>query len=99
MAAESKAPGFPRIAILLGLALFATLVMGSMPAADGTSLLPLLMLLGISEVGFIATAIGCFMALSPKGEEPVSRRQRTTGIACGVMAICFAVQGVRLWPL
>ncbi len=89
---------FPYIAAVLGLVLTIIVFKGSEPRDDGSTLLPLLTLLLVSEFGAIVTAIGSYLG----GKHYLSTREisgfTAVTILCAVLCVQFVVRGFSLWP-
>ena len=89
---------FPYIAVILGLILTAIVFKGSELRDDGSTLLPLLTLLLVSEFGAIVTAIGVYLG----SKEYLSTRKfsgyTAITILCAVLCVQFVIRGFNLWP-
>jgi hypothetical protein len=89
---------FPSIALGLGLVLAFILLASGAHDPAGEHLLPLLMLLLMSELGFIVTAAGAFVAIRVGHKTGISFALVSTALGCVAMAIGFVVIGLALWP-
>ncbi len=83
---------FPYIAVGLGLIVMLVVTKGNELRASGASEIPLLTLLVISEVAFVATTIGAFIGF---------KQLRAVGFKPGhilvVTAACVLLAGQLLW--
>ncbi len=89
---------FPYIAAVLGLVLTIVVFKGSELRDDGSTLLPLLTLLLVSEFGAIVTAIASYLG----GKHYFSTREisgyTAVTILCAVLCVQFVMRGFALWP-
>ncbi len=89
---------FPFIAVILGCFLTLIVFKGSGLRDDGTTLLPLLTLLLVSEFGAIVTAIGFYLG----GRNFLATRTISSHTAatmlCGCLFAFFVARGLMLWP-
>lgn len=89
---------FTYIAFTLGLLLMLVIVAGSTAGDDGSTIMPLLTLLFISEFSFVVTAIGSFTGfknIQSNGFKPVTT---TITILCILLSGLFITAGISLWP-
>ncbi len=98
-----KKINFPYLALALGMFLLLVITMGSKTDAEGITALPLLTLLIFTEGAFLLTAVGGYLGLK---HMHVSRLKFSanpfyfmTTVICILLAILFAIHGIRLWPL
>jgi hypothetical protein len=88
---------FPWLALGAGL-LIALLLLMSMRAAPGETVLPLLTQLLLAEFGFVLNAIGVWLGwrdLQHKGRSPANLLVLA---GCVLMAVTLALLGISLWP-
>lgn len=90
---------YPSVAAGLGSVLLMILLLGNRPGPSGEVFLPLFTTLAISEVGFILTAAGAYFSLS-NGLKTGGNKLRGLWLAlgCTLLAVIFALTGVRYWP-
>jgi hypothetical protein len=89
---------FPTLALSVGLVLALVLLAAGGGDPAGEHRLPLLMLLLMSELGFIVTAIGAFVGIrGMRGEGPRLASLSVT-LGCMTLAVGFVVMGLALWP-
>ena len=90
---------FPIIAAALGFLLTLLVLKGSQQGDDGSTLIPLLTLLLISEFGVIVTGIGSYLG----GRQFLATRTvsnpAVAALFCACLLIHFLVRGIQLWPL
>ena len=90
--------GYPYVALALGMTLFVIVQYGKGMRDDGVTAIPLLTLLLMSELAFIATAVGTYIG----GRQLVSGGFKTATllvtIACALLAAHFLLLGIELWP-
>lgn len=94
-----KTFNFPYIAFGLGLFLTIIVMKGSETGNDGSTLIPLLTLLVISEFAFFVTAAGAFIGI--RHIRAVGFKFVYTAITalCLLAAVRFMLLGIELWPL
>ena len=94
-----KVTVFPYLAVALGVMLMLLVVQGSSPGEDGSTAIPLLTLLVVSEFAFFVTGIGAYIAF--KNFRNVTQKPLYVGamVVCIVLAIRFLWLGFELWPL
>lgn len=90
---------FPYIAVVLGIFFLILVLAGSKEGADGSTTLPLLTLLVVSEFAFIANAIAVYLGITHIRAGGSTPFYLVTTILCAVFTVVFMVLGVRLWPL
>jgi hypothetical protein len=88
---------FPMIALVLGIALSLLATFGSVPMANGNTRLPILMLLLISEFGFIVTAIGGGIGFNQLRQQSANPALLAITTGCLLLAIAFIYLGLELW--
>jgi hypothetical protein len=88
----------PWIALGAGL-LICLVVIWSVPQdADGTTRLPLLFLLLLTEFGLIVTAIGAWLGGRRILQESLNLPTLLVTAGCLALAVAFLVIGISLWP-
>jgi len=94
---------FPLIALVVALPLLGVLFVGGMGAtADdggGTTRLPLLTLLTISEFGLVMTLIAVALGVQQWARGKQRAALLAVIIGCGIAALLFLSQLLRWWPL
>ena len=83
----------------LGLLLMVIVFKGSQPTDDSATELPLLTLLAMSEVAFFALAYGVYVGVQHLRQTGLQIAYGLVTLLCGLLAIGFMWQGIRLWPL
>jgi hypothetical protein len=94
-----KTINFPYIAAGLGLMLFLVVMRGSTITSDGTTALPLLTLLVVSEFSFFVNAIAVFIGIKHINATGMKMFYTATTVLCAVLTVCFLYLGFTLWPL
>lgn len=90
---------FPYIALGLGLVLLMILVKGSETGSDGSTVVPLLTLLVISEFAFFATAIAVYLGIVHMKAVGIHYGYLAVTILCLILAVIFTFLGFKLWPM
>lgn len=94
-----KTINFPYIAAGLGLMLFLVVMRGSVITNDGTTTLPLLTLLVVSEFCFFVNAIGVFIGIKHINAVGMETFYTATTVLCALLTVSFLYLGFTLWPL
>ncbi len=89
---------FPYIATGLGLFLLVLVLVGSKVRDDGSTLIPLLTLLVVSEFAFFVNAIGAYIGTNHILQTGIKPVYGVVTLVCIVLAIVFAWMGISLWP-
>ena len=89
---------YPYVAVALGMTLFLAVQYGKGVRDDGATLIPLLTLLLMSELAFIATAIGAYIGGRRLVAEGIGPGHALVTLACALLAAYFLVTGIKLWP-
>jgi len=94
-----KTINFPYIA--LGLCAFLLLLVfkGSELNNDGTTMLPLLTLLVVSEFSFFVTAIAVYIGAQNIKAMGIKSVYTVVTVLCLLLSIKFMTLGIELWPL
>jgi len=90
---------FPLIALGLSVPLLALLLFGAQPVADGSSRLPVLTLLAISEFGAIANAIATWFGVAPLLQRQFQARRTAIAAASLLLTSVFTWHLILFWPL
>ena len=90
---------FPYIALALCSLLLLVVLRGSQLNTEGTTALPLLTLLIVSEFSFFVTAIGVYIGLSNIKQFGILSVYSVAIVLCLILAIKFTFLGISLWPL
>lgn len=72
---------------------------GSELNSDGTTLMPLLTLLVVSEFSFFVTAIGVYIGTQNIRTQGIQSVYTLVTVLCLVLSIRFMFLGIELWPL
>lgn len=93
---------FPLIALVVALPLLGVLFVGGMGAGSangGTTRLPLLTLLVISEFGLVMTLIAVALGVQQWARGKQRAALLAVIVGCGIAALLFLSQLLRWWPL
>ncbi|MFW5450278.1 MAG: hypothetical protein ACKE9I_01665 [Methylophagaceae bacterium] len=90
---------FPYIALGLASFLLLVVVRGSQLASDGTTTLPLLTLLVVSEFSFFVTAIGAYIGIKNIPSIGIKSVYTLATVLCALLSLRFLFLGITLWPL
>jgi hypothetical protein len=93
-----KKESFPYIASGLGLFLLLLVLKGSDVRDDGSTLIPLLTLLIVSEFSFFVNAIGAYIGVNHILHNGIKPVYGVVTLICIVLAAVFAWLGISLWP-
>jgi hypothetical protein len=93
-----KKENFPFIATGLGLLLLILVIKGSAAREDGSTLLPLLTLLIVSEFAFFVNAIGAYIGIKHTLASGIKPVYSAVTLICFLLAVIFAWLGISLWP-
>ena len=93
-----KKESFPFIASGLGLFLLLLVIKGSQTNDSGSTLLPLLTLLIVSEFAFFVNAIGAYIGIQHTLVTGIKPLYGTVTLVCVLLATVFAWMGISLWP-
>lgn len=85
--------------VLIGLGLFALLLIGNTASPEGEPFLPLLARLAICELGFIVSSIAAFLGCKADWTNCRPSRNSIAAIIGLLLAIYFFATGLQLWPL
>ncbi len=94
-----KTVSFPYIALALGLFLLLVVVRGSQITSDGSTSLPLLTLLVVSEFSFFVNAIGAYIGFSHSLKSGFKPLYGIITLLCLLLSFYFLWLGIKLWPL
>jgi len=90
---------FPLIAIGLSVPLLSLLMFGSQLMADGSTRLPMLTLLAISEFGTLANAIAAWLGIARLWQGPFHAGRTVVTVASLLLAGAFTWALIHFWPL
>jgi fatty-acid desaturase len=93
-----KKESFPYIALGLGLFLLLLVTKGSQTNDNGTTLLPLLTLLIVSEFAFFVNAIGAYIGIKHSLATGIRPLFGVVTLGCILLAAIFSWIGISLWP-
>jgi hypothetical protein len=97
-----KRQQFPIIALILAVPLLGALWIGGQPPTGGSAaatLLPLLTLLLISELGLIVNLAGVILGVQHGRQQGWSTRHALVILACALAALAFLLHLIRWWPM
>jgi hypothetical protein len=94
-----KRSSFPFVALAIGSALMALLLIAGSPGDETRRILPLLTLLIVSEFGMFLTGIGAWLGFATMRETGVRPAILSTTVVCALLAVVFLVLGIGYWPL
>jgi heme/copper-type cytochrome/quinol oxidase subunit 3 len=89
---------FPFVALGIGLFTLLMVMKGSEPREDGTTIIPLLTLLIISEFAFFVTAVGAYLGIKQIQTHGVKPVNAIITLLCILLAVGFIRLGIVLWP-
>ena len=90
---------FPLIALGLSVPLLALLIFGAQPMTDGSTRLPVLTLLAISEFGAFANAIAAWLGIARLCKGPFHAGRTILSVASLLLAGAFIWTLIHFWPL
>ena len=90
---------YPFIALALSVPLLALLFFGAESGPDGSTRLPLLTLLAVSEFGAIANAIAAWLSIAALIKGQFEPRRAAAAVAAFMFAGLFTWYLIRFWPL
>lgn len=94
-----KLTALPYLAVGIGVPMMLVIIKGSQEGGDGSTLIPLLTLLVVSEFAFFVTAIGAFIGFRQIRAVGIQPLYALMTALCVLLAIGFMWLGVKLWPL
>ncbi|MET0070227.1 MAG: hypothetical protein ABW096_09295 [Candidatus Thiodiazotropha sp.] len=89
---------FPFLALSLGLLLMLVVMKGIQTRADGSTTIPLLTLLVVSEFAFFVTAIGGYIGIKQIRASGMQPLYTAITLFCVLLSIGFLLLGIALWP-
>ena len=89
---------YPFIALALSAPLLALLFFGAQMGPDGSTRLPLLTLLAVSEFGAIANAVAASLSVAALISGQFEPRRAAAAVASLVFAAIFIWYLIRFWP-
>lgn len=93
-----KTFNFPYVALGLGLVLMLLVMKGSELDSNGTTAIPLLTLLIVSEFSFFVNVIGAYIGIKQMRSIHVKSVYKVITLFCIVLALWFLFFGLALWP-
>ncbi len=89
---------FPYIAIALGVIFYVVLSLGGQLHADGSTHLPLLTLLLVSEFGFISHLAALYIVVKKCLRVGINVELLITASCCIIFIGYFLMTGLKFWP-
>jgi len=89
---------FPYIAIVLGVMFYIALFLGGQTHADGSTHLPLLTLLLVSEFGFISHLAALYIVIKKCLRIGINVELLVTASCCIIFIGYFLIAGLKFWP-
>lgn len=89
---------FPFFALGIGLFIMLFVMKGSETRDDGTTAIPLLTLLIVSEFAFFLTAIGAYFGIRRIQADGMKPLNTVITLFCMLLSVGFLWLGVALWP-
>jgi heme/copper-type cytochrome/quinol oxidase subunit 3 len=89
---------FPFVALGIGLFMLLLVIKGSELGDDGTTIIPLLTLLIVSEFAFFVTAVGAYLGIRQIQANGIKPLNAVITLLCMVLAVGFLWLGIVLWP-
>jgi heme/copper-type cytochrome/quinol oxidase subunit 3 len=89
---------FPFVALGMGLFIMLFVMKGSEPLDDGTTTIPLLTLLIVSEFAFFLTAIGAYFGIRQIQTAGMKPLNGAVTLLCVLLSVGFLWLGITLWP-
>jgi len=93
-----KKVNFTYIALALGFFLMLVVMIGSKTGDDGSTIMPLLTLLFISEFAFVVTAIGFFTGIKNLQTNGFKLVSTIVTILSALLSGLFISLGINIWP-
>lgn len=94
-----KTINFPYIASALGIVIMLLVMKGGQPGADGSTAMPLLTLLVMSEFAFFVTAFGTYIGAKHLRATGIQPLYAVVTVFCALLSLRFMWLGIELWPL
>ncbi|MES9837827.1 MAG: hypothetical protein AB2724_12055 [Candidatus Thiodiazotropha sp.] len=89
---------FPFLALSLGLLMMLVVMKGIQTRADGSTTIPLLTLLVVSEFAFFVTAIGGYIGIKQIRANGMKPFYTAITLFCVLLSMGFLLLGIALWP-
>jgi heme/copper-type cytochrome/quinol oxidase subunit 3 len=89
---------FPFVALGMGLFIMLLVINGSETGEDGSTTIPLLTLLIVSEFGFFVNAIAVYFGIRQIQEDGIKLLNVVITLSCVLLSIGFLWLGIVLWP-
>ena len=90
---------FPYIALSLAAIILLVVFKGSQLDSNGTTILPLLTLLIMSEFAFFVTAIGSYIGFKQLLSTGFKAVYALVSLSCLMLSVRFLLLGISLWPV
>ena len=90
---------FPYVAMAMGIFFMLVITVGGQLSEDGTTKLPLLTLLVVSEFAFFICVVGAYLSLRRIIDVAFSLIHAVVGVCCIILAVRFLMLGLAFWPL
>ena len=90
---------FPYIAFAMSVFFLLVVTIGGQESEGGSTKLPLLTLLVVSEFAFFLSAIGAYLSIRRILDIGYSAIHALLGVSCVILSIRFIVMGIDFWPL
>ena len=91
-------PGFPWLALGMGLLVAIGLLASGVLSPEAEYDLPLLTMMIVNEFGFFVTAIGAGIGINTLLKDGMQPRLLMVTVGCAVMAAGFLYLAIKLWP-
>jgi hypothetical protein len=89
---------FPFVALGMGLFIMLFVIKGSETGDDGTTAIPLLTLLIVSEFGFFLNVIAVYFGIKQIQTDGIKLLNVAVTLSCSLLSVGFLGLGIVLWP-
>ncbi len=90
---------FPYVALAMGIFFMLVVTIGGQLGEGGSTKLPLLTLLVVSEFAFFLCLIGAYLSLRRIIDLGFTSIHAVVGASCVILAVRFLMLGLAFWPL
>ncbi len=90
---------FPYVVLAMGIFFMLVVTIGGQVGEGGSTKLPLLTLLVVSEFAFFLCAIGAYLSVRRILDLGFNSIHALVGVSCAVLAVRFLMMGLAFWPL
>lgn len=90
---------FPYVALAMGIFFMLVVTIGGQLGEGGSTKLPLLTLLVVSEFAFFLCLIGAYLSLRRIIDLGFTSIHAVVGVSCVILAVRFLMLGLAFWPL